>query len=177
MTIAVRTISSQTQIDALLRRTVARLNPDAPVTDVRTMRSTVLGAVATPASTTGLFIIFAGVALLLGLIGIYGVVSYLVSRRTRELGIRVALGASRRQVLWLVVKEGAWVSAAGIAVGLSAAALLARLLSTELHGVSPLDPITYVSVAGVMAIVTLAACSVPTRRALRVDPLIALRND
>ena len=76
-----------------------------------------------------------------------------------------------------MVKEGAWVSAAGIAVGLSAAALLARLLSSELHGVSPLDPITYVSVAGVMAIVTLAACSVPTRRALRVDPLIALRND
>ncbi len=177
MTIAIRTTSGQAEVDAMLRRTVARLNPDAPVSDVRTMRAAVRDAVATPASTTGLFIMFAVVALVMGLVGIYGVVSYLVSRRTREIGIRVALGASPRQVLWLVVKEGAWVSAAGIALGLSAAALLTRLLSSELHGVSPLDPMTYGSVAAIMAIVTVAACSVPTRRALRVDPLIALRNE
>ena len=113
----------------------------------------------------------------MGLVGIYGVVSYLVSRRTREIGIRVALGASRQHVLWLVIREGAMVSAAGIAIGLLAALVLTRALSSELHGVSPLDPVTYGSVAIVMAVVTLAACAVPTRRALRVDPLVALRNE
>ena len=161
----------------MLRRTVARLNPDAPVSDVRTMQAAVRDAVATPASTTGLFIMFAVVALLMGLVGIYGVVSYLVSRRTREIGIRVALGASRRQVLWLVVKEGPGCRRQALPSACLAAALLTRALSSELHGVSPLDPMTYGSVAAIMAIVTLAACSVPTRRALRVDPLIALRNE
>jgi putative ABC transport system permease protein len=177
MTIAVRTASTLTQVDATVRGIVGRLNPEAPVNDVRPMQASVIEAVATPASTTGLFAMFAGVALLIGLAGIYGVVSYLVSKRTREIGIRVALGASRQQVLWLVIKEGAWASAAGIIVGLSAALVLTRVLSSELHGVSPLDPLTYASVAVVMAVVTLAACSVPTRRALRVDPLVALRDE
>jgi predicted permease len=177
MTIAVRTASTQAQVDATLRGLVRALNPEAPVSDVRTMQAAIQDAVAAPASTTSLFAMFAAVALLMGLVGIYGVVSYLVSRRTREIGIRVALGASRQQVLWLVIREGAMVSAAGIAIGLLAALVLTRALSSELHGVSPLDPVTYGSVAIVMAVVTLAACAVPTRRALRVDPLVALRNE
>jgi len=177
MTVAVRTAAAQAQVDATIRGLVRKLNPEAPVSDVRTMRAAILEAVATPASTTSLFALFAAVALVMGLVGIYGVVSYLVSRRTREIGIRVALGASRQQVLWLVVREGAWVSAAGIAIGLLAAAGLTRALSSELHGVSPLDPLTYGGVAAMMVVVTLAACAIPTRRALRVDPLIALRNE
>ena len=120
---------------------------------------------------------FGAIALALAIVGVYGVVSCVVAQRTREIGIRVALGASRQQVLWLVVREGAWVSAAGIGIGLLAAVGLTRALSSELHGVSPLDPLTYSGVAVVMAIVTLAACAIPTRRALRVDPLIALRNE
>jgi putative ABC transport system permease protein len=130
-----------------------------------------------PTSTAAFFGAFAGVALVLGLIGIYGVLSFLVSNRTREIGIRIALGAPRRRVLALVMGEGAKLALIGIAVGSAAAVALGRLLATELHGVSPLDPVTYAAVALMMAIVTLLACGVPTRRAMRVDPLIALREE
>jgi ABC-type antimicrobial peptide transport system permease subunit len=113
--------------------------------------------------------------LVLGIIGIYGVLSFLVSQRTREIGVRIALGAQRGEVLYLVMKDGAKFSFAGIAVGLAGALLVTRLMSSELYGVSPLDPMTYLGVALVMAAVTLLACYVPTRRAMRVDPMVALR--
>jgi putative ABC transport system permease protein len=115
--------------------------------------------------------------LLLGIIGIYGVLSFLVAQRTREIGLRIALGAQRRDVLYLIMKEGAKFSLAGIAVGLIGAFLVTRLMSSELYGVSPLDPITYIGVAVVMAAVTLLACYIPTRRATRVDPMVALRYE
>jgi len=122
-----------------------------------------------------LFVTFAGLALALAIIGVYGVLSFLVSKRTREIGIRMALGAQRRDVLWLVMKEGAKFSLTGITLGLAAAFAVTRLLSSELYGISPMDPFTYAGVAIVMAVVTLLASYVPTRRAMRVDPLIALR--
>ena len=114
---------------------------------------------------------------MLAIVGIYGVLSFLVSKRTREIGIRIALGAQRRDVLWLVMKEGAKFSFAGIVLGLAGAFLVSRLLSSELFGITPMDPITYIGVAGVMTVVTLLACYIPTRRAMRVDPLIALRYE
>ena len=123
-----------------------------------------------------LFVSFAGVALALGIVGVYGVLSYLVSRRRRELGVRMALGAQRGDVLWLVMKEGAKFAASGIALGLAGAFFVARLLSSQLYGVSPVDAITYVSVAVLVAIVTLVACYVPARRAMAIDPMIALRD-
>jgi ABC-type antimicrobial peptide transport system permease subunit len=141
------------------------------------MQAVVAEAVSTPASTTSLFVVFAAVALVLGVIGIYGVLSFLVSKRTREIGIRIALGAQRRDVLWLVMKEGVKFSFAGITFGLAGALALTRLLSSELYGVRPGDPFTFFGVALLMAMVTLLACYVPTRRALRVDPLTALRYD
>jgi len=141
------------------------------------MQAVVAEAVSTPASTTSLFVVFAAVALVLGVIGIYGVLSFLVAKRTREIGIRIALGAQRRDVLWLVMKEGIKFSLAGITFGLAGAFALTRLLSSELYGVSPADPLTFFGVALLMAMVTLVACYVPTRRALRVDPLTALRYD
>ena len=110
-------------------------------------------------------------------IGVYGVLSFLVSQRTREIGVRIALGAQRRDVLYLVIKEGAKFSFAGIGIGLTGAFLVTRLMSSELYGVSPLDPLTYVGVAMVMAAVTLLACYIPTRRAMRVDPMEALRYE
>ncbi|MGA1987291.1 MAG: FtsX-like permease family protein, partial [Candidatus Sulfotelmatobacter sp.] len=134
-------------------------------------------AASTPASTTFLFAAFAGVALVLGMVGIYGVLSFLVSKRAREMGIRMALGAQRRNVLWLVMKEGAKFAFTGIALGLAGAFVTTRLLASLLYGVGPADPVTFVVVAAVMAVVTLAACYVPARRAMRVDPMVALRYE
>jgi ABC-type antimicrobial peptide transport system permease subunit len=111
------------------------------------------------------------------LVGVYGVLSFLVSKRTREIGIRIALGAQRSSVLWLVLKEGAKFSFAGITLGLGGAFAVSKWLASELYGISPMDPLTYISVAVVMASVTLLACYVPARRAMRVDPLIALRYE
>lgn len=175
MTIAVRTASDDSQIAAMLRNSIAGLNQEVPISEVKTMVAVVSEAVSTPASTTSLFVVFATVALVLGIIGIYGVLSFLVSKRTREIGIRIALGAQRSDVLWLIMKEGAKFSLAGITLGLAGAFAVTRLLSSELYGVSPADPLTYLGVALLMAAVTLLACYVPTRRAMRVDPLVALR--
>jgi putative ABC transport system permease protein len=177
MTIAVRTNLDAPQAESSLRRVVGGLNAQVPVSEMKTMQEVVAEAVSTPASTTSLFATFASLALVLGMIGIYGVLAFLVSKRTREIGIRVALGARRQDVLWLVMKEGAKFSFAGIALGLAGAMLVTRLLASELYGVNSMDAMTYCSVTGAMAAVTLLACYVPTRRAMRVDPLTALRQD
>ena len=176
MTIAIRTASEGGETTNLLLSTLASAAPNVPITEFRTMRTVVSEATSTSASTTLLFVSFAGVALVLGIVGVYGVLSYLVSRRRRELGVRMALGAQRRDVLWLVMKEGAKFAAGGIALGLAGAFFVARLLSSQLYGVSPIDAMTYVSVAVLVAIVTLAACYVPARRAMAIDPMIALRD-
>jgi putative ABC transport system permease protein len=177
MTLAIRTASHDPQMGAMLRRVVSDLNPQVPVSEVKTMSTVVSEAVATPASTTSLFIAFASLALVLGMVGIYGVLSFLVSKRTREIGIRLALGAQRRDVLLLIMKEGAKFSFVGIALGVAGAFAATRLLASELYGVSATDPITYAGVAMVMILVTLLACYLPTRRAMRVDPMTALRYE
>jgi putative ABC transport system permease protein len=177
MTIAVRTNLDASQAESTLRRVVSGLNQEVPISEMKTMQEVVSEAVATPASTTSLFATFASLALVLGMIGIYGVLAFLVSKRTREIGIRLALGARRQDVLWLVMREGAKFSFAGIALGLAGAMVVTRLLASELYGVSPMDAVTYFSVTGAMAAVTLLACYVPTWRAMRVDPLTALRQD
>ena len=177
MTIALRTGLGESQAGAALRRIVGDLNQDVPVSEVKTMGAVVSDAVSTPASTMSLFVAFAGLALILGMVGIYGVLSFLVAKRTREIGIRIALGAQRRNILWLVMREGARFALLGIALGLTGAFLLTRFLSSELYGISPIDPVTYLGVAVAMAAITMLACYLPARRAMRVDPLIALRYD
>jgi putative ABC transport system permease protein len=177
MTVVIQSSLEELQIQNALRSTIAGLNPEVPASEVRAMSAVVAESVSTPASTTTLFVAFAALALVLGLIGIYGVLSFLVSRRTREIGIRLALGAQRRDVLWLVMKEGAKFSLIGISLGLAAALAVTRLLASELYGVSPADPATFFAAAVLMTAVTLLACYVPTRRAMRVDPLVALRNE
>jgi len=177
MTIAIETASDNSQVGAMLRGIVTGQNPEVPVSELKTMRAVVSEAVSTPASTTFLFVTFAGLALLLGLVGVYGVLSFLVSKRTREIAIRIALGAQRHHVLWLVLKEGATFSLAGIGFGLAGAFVVTRWLASELYGVGPMDPATYVGVAIVMLLVTLFACYVPARRAMGVDPLLALRYE
>ena len=177
MTAVVQSSLEESQVHDVLRRTIASLNPEVPASEVKPMRAIVSESVSTPASTTFLFVVFAALALALGLIGIYGVLSFLVSRRTREIGIRLALGAQRRDVLWLVMKEGARFSLIGIALGLASALAITRLLASELYGIRPADPLTFVATAILMTAVTLVACYIPTRRAMRVDPIIALRHE
>jgi putative ABC transport system permease protein len=177
MTVVVQSSLDESQVQNVFRRTIASLNPEVPASEVKPMRAIVSESASTPASTTVLFVAFAALALVLGLIGIYGVLSFLVSRRTREIGIRLALGAQRSDVLRLVMKEGAKFSLIGIALGLASALAISRLLASELYGISPADPATFLAVTILMTAVTLLACYIPTRRAMRVDPLIALRHE
>jgi predicted permease len=177
MTIAIRTASDDSQIATMLRNSVAALNQEVPVSEVKTMGAVISEVVSTPASTAALMVVFAALALVLGTIGIYGVLSFLVSNRTREIGIRMALGAQRRDVLRSVMGEGAKLSLAGIALGMVGAFALMRILSGELYGVAATDPLTFCSVAILVAVVALTACYVPARRAMRVDPMVALRYE
>ncbi len=176
MTLAIRTANSESETASLLHHIAARVSSDVVLSDVRTMQAVVREAVATPAATASLFVVFAGVALLLGSLGVYGVLAFLVSRRTREIGIRLALGARPYEVSLMVLKEGGKLTGLGIAIGVTAALAVTRLLSTELHGVNAHDPLTYAGVTLVVGAAALAACYVPTRRATRVDPLISLRD-
>jgi putative ABC transport system permease protein len=134
-------------------------------------------SVAQPRFRTTLLGLFAAAALALAAIGIYGVISYNVGRRTREVGIRMALGARRGDVLRLVVGEGLVLVALGLAAGLAGAAMLTRYLASLLFHVGRLDPLTYAAVAAVLAAAGALACWVPARRAMRVDPMTALRSD
>lgn len=177
MTIAARTATNDPGAINLLHRTLTEFSPDVPVSEIRAMSAVVAEATSTPASTTVLFAAFASLALILGVVGIYGVLSFLVSRRRKEMGLRMALGAQRTDVLWLVMKEGGTFSLAGIGLGLIGAFLLATLIATQLYGVSATDPITYAGVSLLVAMVTLAACYIPARRAMRVDPMIALKYE
>lgn len=177
MSVVVQTGLEETQMQDTLRHTVTGLGADIPVSEVKPMHEVVSESVSTSASTTVLFVAFAALAVVLGAIGIYGVLSFLVSTRTREIGIRISLGALPRDVLWLILKEGTQFSLTGVALGLASAFIFTRLLASELYGVSPADPLTFAAAALLMLLVTLLACYVPTRRAMRVDPMITLRSE
>ncbi len=177
MSIVVRTNTDDPGATNLLRNTLTAAIPNVPVSEFKTMREVVSDAASSSASTTLLFSIFAGLALILGVVGIYGVLSFLVTRRTREMGIRMALGAQRRDVLWMVIREGAQFSAIGIALGIVGAVVLGRFLTTQLYQIAPIDSATYIAVAALVAIISLAACCVPARRAMQIDPMVALRYD
>jgi len=175
MTILLRTSAGLTQIGRELEQTVAALNREVPVSQVATMQGWISDAASGPRSTAWLFSIFAALALALGAVGIYGVISYSVARRTREIGIRVALGADRWQVLGLIVGQSARLALLGVAIGWAGALVLAGALSSMLYGVGARDPVTYAGVGVLLMLVALAASYVPARRATRVDPLVALR--
>ena len=177
MTIVIRANLDESQIQDILRRTTASLNAEVPVSEIKLMSSILSESVSAPASTTFLFVAFAVLALVLGVIGIYGVLSFLVSKRTREMGIRVALGAQRRDILWLVMNDGLRFAGIGVSLGLISAFSLSRLLASQLYEISPADPVTFIAVAAMMFFVTLLACYIPTRRAMRVDPMVALRYE
>jgi putative ABC transport system permease protein len=148
-----------------------------PVTQVETLNDWLWAAAASTRSTTSLFSVFAALAVVLGGVGIYGVISYSVAQRTREIGIRMAMGARRREVLYLIIGQGAALACAGVALGLLGALLLTRLMSSLLYGVGAADLSTYVFVALLLIVVAITASYLPARRAMRVDPVVALRYE
>jgi ABC-type antimicrobial peptide transport system permease subunit len=141
------------------------------------MEEVVANSIATKRFSMILLGVFAALALLLSAVGIYGVVSYLVGQRLREIGLRMALGAQRNDVLRLVLGEGAKMALIGVGFGLAGALVLTRFIRQMLYGVSATDPITFIGVAAVLTFVALAACYFPARRAMRVDPIVALRYE
>jgi putative ABC transport system permease protein len=177
MNLVLRTTADPLALTAAVRREVQALDPNQPVYNVTTMEQTLDRSLATQRLSTMLLMMFACVALVLAAVGIYGVMSYVVTQRRHEIGIRIALGAQRVDVLRLVLRQGMWLTACGVLVGLVAAFALSRLMASLLFGVSPTDPLTFGLVALGLAVVTLIACLVPARRALKVDPMIALRYE
>ena len=177
MTLVLRAAGNPAALAAPVREAIREMDPNLPVADIRGMDEVVGAALSTPTFMSVLLSIFAALALALSAIGIYGVLSYVVSRRTREIGIRVAIGAGRARVLRMVLGSGVALALVGIAAGLVMAFSVTRLLRGLLHGVTPADPSTFAAVALALTGVAAAASLVPAWRASRVDPVIALKSE
>src|SRR5271169_2965795 len=176
-TFAVKAAGDPDSVVRALRTEVSRLDPDLAVFNVHSMSERMDLSLASRRTSMLLANAFGGVALFLAMLGIYGVLAYLVAQRTREIGIRVALGSPRGRILGLVLREGFKLVLVGLVLGLVGAASMQKAVASEIYGVRPLDPLVLVSVMAVLAIVALAACAVPARRAMRVDPIVALRSE
>jgi predicted permease len=177
MTILLRTANDARALVPAVRAQLQQLDPELPMAAVATMDQLLVDSLSRSRFTMLLLGIFAAVALLLAAVGIYGLIAYSVTQRTQELGIRIALGAQRRDVLRLVLSQGTRLTLLGVAIGVFAALAFSRLLSTLLFSVSATDPFTFAGVACLLAMVALLACFIPARRATRVDPIVALRYE
>jgi putative ABC transport system permease protein len=177
MEVLVRTSGDPAAVAPDVRRIIREMDPDLPVVQMQTVREAMAETVAAQRFLMTLLLLFAGLALMLAAIGIYGVLSYLVGQRTRELGIRLALGAQPGEVRVLVLRQAAAQVVPGLVLGAGAAFALSRLLASQLHGVSPTDPLTFAAVIAVLLAVALLASYLPARRAARLDPMIALRAE
>jgi predicted permease len=175
--IVARTASDPSQMVAPFAAQVKAIDPEIPVYSVSPMRERLAGSLAQKRFSMLLLGLFAGVALALAAVGIYGVMAYMVAQRTREIGIRMALGAESRNLISLIVKQGMTIAAVGVAAGVAGALALTRFMSSMLYGVSAADPVTLVLVSGALAAIALLACAVPALRATRVDPIVALRYE
>ncbi|MGH9862568.1 MAG: FtsX-like permease family protein [Candidatus Acidiferrales bacterium] len=160
-----------------IRREVLGLDRDLAIYDVRTLEQRVTGSLAQRRNSMALFLLFAGLGLLLAAVGLYSLISYSITQRTHEIGIRLALGAQPGDIFWLVVGHGMTLTLVGVAAGLAAAFAAGRTLSSLLFNLAPTDPLTLASVSGLLVVVAFAACAVPARRATRVHPLVALRYE
>jgi predicted permease len=175
--VVLRTEGDATGVMGPVRRAVAEVDPREVIYNVQTMDEVVSNSFAARRLAMILLAVFAALALLLACVGIYGVISYLVGQRTHEIGVRVALGAQGGDVLRLVIGHGARMALIGVGIGIVAALGLTRLMANQLFGVSAHDPLTFAGVAALLMIVAVAACYIPARRAMRVDPIIALRYE
>jgi putative ABC transport system permease protein len=174
--VVARTTGDPMSVSGAVRGEVRQMDPTLPVANVRPMTEVVAAALATPRLTGFLLAAFAGIALALAAVGIYGVLAYLVSQRTQEIGVRLAIGADRSQVLTMILRQGMALAVGGIAVGVAAAFLLTQLMQSLLYEVRPADPVTFIAVPVMLFVVSLVASYVPALRATKVSPLIALRT-
>ena len=177
MVMVVKTAGEPRALISALTKEVAAMNADIPLFGVRSMEEYLSASVAAPRFNTTLLTIFASVALVLTVVGLYGVMSYSVAQRTNEIGIRLALGAQSRDVVLMIVKQGSWLILRGLAIGLAGAYAATRVIASLLFGVTAKDPFTFAAVAVLLALVALLACYVPAWRATKVDPMEALRCD
>jgi predicted permease len=175
--VVLRTEGDPTTVMGSVRGAVEEIDPREVIYNVRTMDEVVSSSFAARRLSMLLLSVFAALALVLACVGIYGVISYLVSQRTHEIGVRMALGAEHSDILRLVIGHGARMALVGVAIGIGAALGLMRLMASQLFGVSAHDPLTFAAVAMLLIIVAVAACYIPARRAMRVDPMIALRHE
>jgi putative ABC transport system permease protein len=158
-----------------VRAQVQSVNPEIPVFGAETLNEAVSESLAVRRLSMQMIALFALTALLLAGLGIYGVISYVVSERTHEIGIQLALGAQRGKIMKMVLRQGLVLAIAGAAIGLVGALIVSHLMVGLLYGVKPTDPVTFIGVTFVLTLVALAACYIPARRAIRVDPMVALR--
>ncbi len=172
-----RTAGNSAEISSDLRAAVRSIDPSLPVSELQTMEELLIHSTAPRRFGTAVMVLFAGIALLLAAVGIYSVMAYSVAMRTQEIGIRMALGAAHRDVLWMVISQAVTISAWGIAIGLAGALALTRFMSGVLYGVAPSDPLTFLAVCAFLITVALAATCYPAIRATQVDPMVALRCD
>jgi len=173
----VRTKANPPAMAAAIRQQIWTVDKDAPIEEMKTMDAVVAESVAAPRFRTLLLGAFGTLGLFLAMIGIYGVISYAVTQRTQEIGLRVAMGAQPRDVLRLMLGEGMFLAAIGIVLGTAGALALTRILESLLYEIKPRDPLTFIGVAIVVAATAAAACYIPARRATHVDPMVALRYE
>jgi predicted permease len=177
MTFVVRTVLPPLAIAGAMRRVVAATDPAIPVAEMKTEQEQIAESIATERLFAGFVSAFGCVAALLAAIGLYGVMAYAVARRTVEIGIRLALGARRATVQWMVLRQSLWMVVLGLAIGIPAALVLTRFIQNKLYGIRPTDPASFVVAAILITAVGAAAAWIPARRASRVDPIQALRNE
>jgi predicted permease len=177
ITLVARTAGDPSAVAPAMKQTVWSFDRNLAISQVVTMDGVVAEANAQPRFEMLLLTIFAAVALVLAAVGIYGVISYSASRRTHEIGVRMSLGATRRDVLLLIARQGMWFAFSGSVAGIAGALLLSRLMAKLLYGVQPTDPLTFVAVATGLGVVAMLACYFPARRAMRINPVVALRYE
>jgi putative ABC transport system permease protein len=177
MNVVLRSTLPAESLAPRIRQIVQQMDPTLPIVRLRTMDEVFGEAVSRPRFLAQLLGLFAGLALVLAAVGTYGILAYTVSQRRKEIGIHMALGATRGTVLGMILLQGLRITAVGLAVGTVAALLLTRLLQTQLFNVKPTDPATMVAVAAFISVVAGLACYLPASRATRVDPMVVLRDE